>query len=89
MMPDFWKQPCRRIEDYADGKRDSKARHLIAENVSLQRVDFIELDYSNLEILEVEIALLEEYQGNGYTFEKESIKCIVWNALVQIKQAVG
>jgi RimJ/RimL family protein N-acetyltransferase len=91
MMPDFWEQPHRRIEDYADGKRDGKARYLIAEKVSLQGVGFIELDYSNLEMPEVDIAVLEEYQGKGYAFEaskilfvnvfeNESVKCIVWNA---------
>lgn len=91
MMPDFWEQPCRRIEDYADGRRDSKARYLIAEKVSLQGVGFIELDYSNWEMPEVDIAVLEEYQGKGYAFEatkilfvnvfeNESIGCIVWNA---------
>lgn len=91
IMPDFWEQPRRRIEDYADGKRDSKARYLIAEKVSLQGVGFIELDYSNAEMPEVDIAVLEEYQGNGYAFEaakilfvyvfeNESVECIVWNA---------
>lgn len=91
MMPDFWEQPHRRIEDYADGKRDGKARYLIAEKVSLQGVGFIELDYSNLEMPEVDIAVLEEYQGKGYAFEaskilfvnvfeNESVECIVWNA---------
>lgn len=91
MMPDFWEQPRRRIEDYADGKRDSKERYLIAEKVSLQGVGFIELDYSNSEMPEVDIAVLEEYQGKGYAFEairilfvylfeNESIGCIVWNA---------
>lgn len=91
MMPDFWEQPRRRIEDYADGKRDSKARYLIAEKVSLQGVSFIELDYSNSEMPEVDIAVLEEYQRKGYAFEatkilfvnvfeNESIGCIVWNA---------
>lgn len=91
MMPDFWEQPCGRIKDYADGKRDSKARYLIAGKVSLQGVGFIELDYSNAEMPEVDIAVLEEYQGKGYAFEaakilfvnvfeNESIKCIVWNA---------
>ena len=91
MMPDFWEQPRRRIEDYADGKRDSKARYLIAEKVSLQGVGFIELDYSNSEMPEVDIAVIEEYQRKGYAFEatkilfvnvfeNESIGCIVWNA---------
>lgn len=91
IKPDFWEQPRRRIEDYADGKRDSKARYLIAEKVSLQGVGFIELNYSNAEMPEVDIAVLEEYQGNGYAFEaakilfvyvfeNESVECIVWNA---------
>ena len=91
MMPDFWEHPCMRIKDYADGKRDSKARYLIVEKVSLQGIGFIELDYSNSEMPEVDIAILEKYQGKGYAFEaskilffnvfeNESIKCIVWNA---------
>ena len=91
MMPDFWEQPRRRIEDYADGKRDSKARYLITEKVSLRGVGFIELDYSNSEMPEVDIAVLEEYQRKGYAFEaakilfvnvfeNESVECIVWNA---------
>ena len=91
MMPDFWEQLRRRIEDYANGKRDSKARYLLTEKVSLQGVGFIELDYSNLEMPEVDIAILEEYRGKGYAFEaaeilflnifeNKSIKCIVWNA---------
>ena len=91
MMPDFWERPSRCIGDYADGKRDSKLRYLIAEKVSLRGVGFIELDYSNSEMPEVDIAILEEYQGRGYAFEaskilfanvfeNESIECIVWNA---------
>lgn len=90
-MPDFWEQARSRIEDYTDGKRDSKARYLIAEKMSLQGVGFIELDYSNSEMPEVDIAILEEHQGKGYAFEaskilfvnvfeNESIECIVWNA---------
>lgn len=91
MMPDFWEHPCKSIEDYADGKWNNKARYLITEKVSLQGIGFIELDYSNSEMPEVDIAILEEYQGKGYAFEaskilffnafeNESIKCIVWNA---------
>lgn len=91
MMPDFWEHQCNRIKDYADGKRDGKVRYLIAEKVSLQEVGFIELDYSNAEMPEVDIAILEEYQGKGYAFEaskilfvnvfeNESVECIVWNA---------
>ena len=56
-----------------------------------QGVGYIELDYGNPEMPEVDIAILEEYQGKGYAFEtakilflyifeNESIKCIVWNA---------
>lgn len=91
LMPDFWEHPHRCIEDYADGKQGSKERYLIAEKVSLQGVGFIEMDYSNSEMPEVDIAILEEYQGKGYAheaseilflniFENKSIKCIVWNA---------
>ena len=91
MMPDFWEHPCGCIKDYADGKRDSKARYLITEKVSLRGVGFIELDYSNVEMPEIDIAILDEYQGKGYAFEaskilcvnvfeNESVECIVWNA---------
>lgn len=91
MMPDFWEYPCGCIKDYADGKRDSKARYLITEKVSLRGVGFIELDYSNVEMPEIDIAILDEYQGKGYAFEaskilcvnvfeNESVECIVWNA---------
>ncbi len=91
MMPDFWEHQCNCIKDYADGKQESKARYLIADKTSLQGVGYIELDYGNPEMLEVDIAILEEYQGKGYAFEaakilfldifeNESIKCIVWNA---------
>ncbi len=90
-MPDFWEHTCRRIEDYADGKQGSKARYLIVEKASSQGVGYIELDYSNLEMPEVDIAILEEHRGKGYAFEaarilflnifeNNSIKCIVWNA---------
>lgn len=65
MMPDFWEHPRRCIEDYADGKRDSKARYLIAEKVSLQGVGFIELDYSNTEMPEVDITILEGISRKG------------------------
>lgn len=91
MMPDFWKFQCNRIKDYADGKQDSKARYLIADKMSSQGVGYIELDYGDSEMPEVDIAILEEYQRKGYgfetakilfldIFENESIKCIVWNA---------
>lgn len=91
MMPDFWEFQCNRIKDYADGKHDSKARYLIADKMSSQGVGYIELDYGNPEMPEVDIAILEEYQRKGYAFEtaeilfldifeNESIKCIVWNA---------
>lgn len=73
MMPDFWEHPCRRIEDYVDGKPDSKVRYLITEKVSLQGVGFIELDCSNSEMPEVDIAILEKYQGKGYAFEASKI----------------
>lgn len=91
MMPDFWEHQCNRIKDYADGKHENKARYLIADKMSLQGVGYIELDYGNPEMPEVDIAILEEYQRKGYAFEtakilfldifeNESIKCIVWNA---------
>lgn len=96
MMPDFWEHQCNRIKEYADGKQDNKARYLIADKMSLQGVGYIELDYGNPEMPEVDIAMLEEYQGKGYAFEatkilfvnvfgNESIKCIVWNAFCSNK----
>lgn len=91
MMPDFWEYQCNSIKNYADGKQDNKARYLIADKMSLQGVGYIELDYGNPEMPEVDIAILGEYQRKGYAFEtarilfldifeNESIKCIVWNA---------
>lgn len=91
MMPDFWEYQCNRIKDYAAGKQDNKTRYLIADKMSSQGVGYIELDYGNPEMPEVDIAILEEYQRKGYAFEatkilfvnlfkNESIKCIVWNA---------
>ena len=89
MMPDFWEHPCGCIKDYADGKRDSKARYLITEKVSLRGVGFIELDYSNVEMPEIDIAILDEGKGYAFeaskilcvnVFENESVECIVWNA---------
>ena len=43
-----------------------KARYMTAGKMSLQGVGFVELDYSNSEMPEVDIAILEEYQGKGY-----------------------
>lgn len=71
-----------------------KARYMTAGKMSLQGVGFVELDYSNSEMPEVDIAILEEYQGKGYAFEASkilllnvfenvSIKCIVWNAFLK------
>ena len=96
MMPDFWEHQCNCIKDYADGKQDNKARYLIADKMSSQGVGYIELDYGNTEMPEVDIAILEEYRGKGYAFEtakilfldifqNESIKCIVWNAFCSNK----
>lgn len=91
MMPDFWEHQRNCIKDYADGKQDSKARYLITDKMSSQGAEYIELNYGNPEMPEVDIAILEEYQRKGYAFEtakilfldifeNESIKCIVWNA---------
>lgn len=91
MMPDFWEHQCSCIKGYADGKQENKARYLITDKMTSQGVGYIELDYGNPEMPEVDIAILEEYQGKGYAFEtakilflyifeNESIKCIVWNA---------
>lgn len=90
MMPDFWEHQCNCIKDYTDGKQDNKERYLIADKMSFQGIGYIELDYGNPEMPEVDIAILEEYRGKGYAFETakilfldifqdESIKCIVWN----------
>lgn len=91
MMPDFWERPRRCIEKYADGEKDEKARYLIIEKSSSQGVGYIELDYANSKMPEVDIAILKEYRRKGYAFEaakvlsentlkNESIKCIIWSA---------
>ena len=56
MMPDFWERPRRCIEKYADGEKDEKARYLIIEKSSSQGVGYIELDYANSKMPEVDIA---------------------------------
>lgn len=60
MMPDFWEFQCNRIKDYADGKHDSKARYLIADKMSSQGVGYIELDYGNPEMPEVDFRRIKE-----------------------------
>lgn len=91
MMPDFWEKPRQCIEDYIAGETNNKARYLIVEKALSQGIGYIELDYSNAEMPEVDIAILENYRAKGYAFEAakilfanlfedESIKCIIWNA---------
>lgn len=91
MMPDFWETRRKWIENYAVGEKDGKARCLITERISLRGCGYIELDYSNPEMPEVDIAVLEEYQRKRYAseavwlllknvFEEETVKCVVWNA---------
>lgn len=90
-MPDLWETSHRCIENYVAGKRDHKVRYLIAEIESLQGYGYIELDYENPKIPEVDIAIIEEYRQNGYAFEaakillenifeNEAVKSVVWNA---------
>lgn len=90
-MPDLWETSHRCIENYVAGERDHKVRYLIAEIESLQGYGYIELDYENPKIPEVDIAIIEEYRQNGYAFEaakillenifeNEAVKCVVWNA---------
>lgn len=54
----------------------------------MQGYGYIELDYSNSEMPEADIAILEEYRKNGYVFEAakilvekafemETVKCVV------------
>ena len=68
-MPDFWEKPRQWIEDYTTGERNNKERYLIAEKASLQGCGYIELNYDNPEMPDVDIAILEEYRGKGYAFE--------------------
>lgn len=90
MMPDFWETQCKWIEDYAAGEKSSKDRYLIVEKTSLQGCGYIDLNCENLEMPEVDIAVLGEYQRKGYAFEavkillkyvweKETVECILWN----------
>lgn len=66
---------------------------MIDEKTSLQGCGYIELNYENPEMPDVDIAILEEYRGKGYAFEaaqilienvlkRESVECIIWNAFV-------
>ncbi len=91
MMPDFRETQRKRIVNYVAGEKNGKVRYLIAEKASLQECGYIELDYGNPEMPEVDIAVLEEYQRKGYAFEatqilleyvfeKETVKCVIWNA---------
>lgn len=91
MMPDLWENPRKCIENYVVGEKGSKARYLVAEKESSQGCGYIELDYDNPEMPEVDIAILEEYRKKGYAFEaakilfenifeKESVKCVIWSA---------
>lgn len=90
-MPDFWKTQRKWIEDYAAGEKGAKERYLITEKASLKGCGYIELNYDNQKMPEVDIAVLEEYQRKGYAFEaakmllqyvleKETVECIIWNA---------
>lgn len=91
MMPDFWENRRECIEDYIAREKGNKERYLIAEKETLQGYGYMELDYSNPDRPEVDIAILEEYRRNGYAseaarvlfqniFEREEIKSIIWNA---------
>ncbi len=91
MMPDFWVTQRQWIEDYAAGEKNAKERYLITEKISLHGCGYIELNYENPKMPDVEIAVLEECQRRGYAFEafrmlldyvleKETVECIVWNA---------
>ena len=95
-MPDFWEKPRQWIEDCVAGERSDKERYLIDEKVSLQGCGYIELNYENPEMPDVDIAILEEYRGKGYAFEaaqilienvlkRESVECIIWNAFASNK----
>ena len=96
MMPDFWENQRKCIENYVIGEKGNKARYLIIEKESSEGCGYIGLDYDNLTMPEVSIAILEEYQRKGYAFEaakillenmfeKEPIKCIIWSAFFSNK----
>lgn len=91
IVPDFWKTQRKRIEDYAAGEKGAKERYLITEKTSLQGCGYIELNYENPKMPDVEIAVLEGSQRKGYAFEAagmllqyvwetKTAECIIWNA---------
>lgn len=91
MMPGFWETQRQRIENYAAGESNGKERYLIAEKTSLQGCGYIELNYENPKIPDVDIAVLEECQRKGYAFDaakilleyafrKGTVEYIIWNA---------
>lgn len=90
-MPDIWHNASKCIEDYVIGEKDSKERYLIVDKQLLQECGYIELEYSNPTMPEVDIAIIEEYRRKGYAFEaaqilleyifeNESIKHVIWSA---------
>lgn len=91
MMPDYWENRRKCIENYVVGETENKARYLIIEKISTESCGYIELDYNNPEMPEVDIAILEEYQRKGYAFdearvllknvlEKGTVKYVIWSA---------
>lgn len=91
MMPGFWVGARKSIENYVMGERGDRDRYLIVQKDSVVGCGFIELDYSNPDMPEVDIAILEEYRRRGYAFEaakmllehifgRGTVKCVVWNA---------
>lgn len=90
MMPDFWEEQRRWIEEYVACKRNDIERFLIVEKKTLQGCGYINLDYECPEMPGVDIAILKKYQRKGYaseaaqlllkkTFEKDTVKSIIWN----------
>lgn len=90
-MPDFWEHTYQSIKNEIFSEQGSKKRYLIAEKDFSQRYGYIELDYSDSAMPEVNIAMLEEHMGKGYAtdaarilfayiLEQGSVKCVVWHA---------
>lgn len=90
-IPQLWDNMRKDIEAYAAGGRDGDIRYLVVEKESGQECGYIELDYSDQDMPQVNIAILEKYRGNGYGFEaarlacenalkNEGVKCIIWKA---------
>lgn len=90
-MPDFWEYTCKEFQNDIVSEKSVVERYLIVDKEDLSEYGYIEMDYSNPEMPNVNIAILKEHQRKGYAFEaarllfdyileKEAVRCIIWHA---------